>query len=332
MVSSVSSGAAVKKQIEKPAIKVEGIKIAPVLAPAAETKIEIPSFLKKLTMNGFLRVRYSAYEAAAQMDAFSLSRARIKLTGEITSDILFLVQPDFAGLSSGTNVALADAYAQFKLPYTTLKIGQFLLPFAYDSGKYKTIFGTGLNPTYYGLIVPSRDYGLRAAGAIPMFSGFYYDAAIINGTGGVDVNKTKDIVGRVNYKNDLLDIGVSGYYGKAGAAQIDKKDLGVDVEYNFAPYQIVAEYLTGQNLAATAKLQDYYLQLSGMFDKHEPLVKYEVYDSDVAAPSNAVNTLTLGYACYFDKTTKGLINFNLVNEETTQINNNTLLFELQVQI
>lgn len=332
IVAPVSFGAEIKKEVETSAIKVEEVKTAPMLTPVAETRIEIPSFLKKLTMNGSLRVRYSAYEAATQMDAFSLSRARIKLTGEITQDILFLVQPDFAALSTGGNVALADAYAQFKLPYTTLKAGQFLLPFAYDSGKYKTIFGTGLNPTYYGVIVPSRDYGLRAAGEITFWKGFYYDGAIVNGTGGAEVNKSKDIVGRLNYKKEGLDIGISGYLGKAGAAQIDKKDIGMDIEYNFSNYQLVAEYLTGQNIAATVKLQDLYCQLSGLFDKHEPLIKYEVYDPDTTVNGNRVNTLTLGYTCYFDKTTRAIVNLNLINEETTQINNNTLFFELQTQI
>lgn len=332
IVSSVSFGAEIKKEVKNSAIKVEEIKTAPALVPVAETKIEIPSFLKKLTINGSLRIRYSVYESAAQMDAFSLSRARIKLTGEITQDLLFLVQPDFAALSTGGNVALADAYAQFKMPYTTLKIGQFLLPFAYDSGKYKTIYGTGLNPTYYGLIVPARDYGLRAAGEVPFWKGFYYDGAIVNGTGGAEVNKSKDIVGRLNYKNDSLDIGVSGYYGKAGATQIEKKDLGLDLEYKFAPYQVVAEYLLGQNIAATAKLQDFYCQLSTMFDSHEPLIKYEVYDPNTTVSGNIVNTLTLGYGYYFDKTTKAIINFNLVNEETAHMGNNTLLFEIQTQI
>ena len=337
VVSSVSFGAVSKKVVKKSVVKIKSefekpSIIVPVPAPVPETKVEITSFLKKLTMNGSFRVRYTASEVLATADTLSISRARIKLTGEITPDITFLVQPDFSALSTGANVTLTDVYAQFKTPYTTLRVGQFLLPFGYDSSKYKTIFAAGFNPTYYDLMVPARDYGVRAMGEIPMFAGLYYDGAIINGTGGADVNKTKDIVGRINYKNDSLDLGLSGYYGKAGVTEISKKDIGMDVEYKFSPYQVVAEYLTGQNIAAAVKIQDYYLQLSGMFDNHEPLVKYEVYDLDTTTTGNIVNTLTLGYGCYFDKTTKGIINYNMINEETTQINNNTLILEFQTQI
>jgi len=339
---SVAYGAPAKKtakkieapkmfEVPKPEIIIEEIKIVPSV-PVSETKVEVPAFIRKLSVNGALRIRYTMNESPAAMDAFSLSRARIKITGEITPDILFLIQPDFAGLSTGGTVALADAYAQLKTSYATFKAGQFLLPFAYDSGKYKTIYGTGLNPSYYNVIVNARDYGVRATGALPNVAGVSLDGALVNGTGGAETNKTKDIVGRVSYKNDSLDVGLSGYYGKAGAASIEKKDAAIDLEYKFAPYQFVAESLLGQNIAATAKLQDTYLQVSGMFDVHEPLVKYEMYDPNTLVGNDKVNTLTLGYGYYIDKTTKVLVNYNLVNEETTPVNNNTLLVEFQTQI
>jgi len=244
----------------------------------------------------------------------------------------FLVQPDFAGLSTGGTVSMADAHVQIKTPLTLLKAGQFLLPFGYDSAKYKTIFSAGFNPTYYGLIVNSRDYGVRVSGAFPFLSDFSYDGALVNGTNGADVNKSKDIVGRANYKNNFLNIGLSGYYGFAGAASLQKRDAGIDLEYKNDPCQVVAEYMLGGNLAAAAKLSDAYVQLSAMIENHEPLIKYEAYDPDMNVGANAVNMLTLGYGYYVDKTTKLLVNYNLINEETTQINNNSLLIELQTQI
>ncbi|OGC04290.1 hypothetical protein A2276_06795 [candidate division WOR-1 bacterium RIFOXYA12_FULL_43_27] len=308
---------------------------------AAEKKVEPVSvsdsagFLTKLDVNGYLRIRYSAYQANTSPDTLNLSRARIRVTGNVAPDFSFLVQPDFAGLSSGGTVALADAYGQYKCPVTgiVVRAGQFLLPFAYDSGKYKTIYGTGLNPSHYGVIMPARDYGLRAMGAVPNLAGLNYDAAIVNGTGATDTNKTKDLVGRVNYKNNFIDIGLSGYYGKAGSAEAQKRDLAVDLEYKSGPFTTVAEYMLGQNTAATAKLQEASLQVSGLFGgAHEPLIRYENYDPNTAIGGNIVNTVTLGYTYSMNKNTKFIVNYNLVAEETTPTNNDTLMFELQTQI
>lgn len=330
VLASVSSAAAVKKNEAATAVKkVE--QPAPAVVPAAKDE-SLPSFVKKLTTSGYLRVRYSAWDSTAVNDAFAISRARIKVTGELTPDLLFLIQPDFAGLSTGATVTLADVYAEAKMSFGAARFGQFLLPFGYDSVKYKTIYSIGFVPTHYGTIVPSRDYGIRVMGKIPALSGLYYDGALINGTGTADNNKSKDLVGRINYKNDSLDIGISGYYGHAGAGSIEKKDGGMDVEYKIDSATVVAEYMVGPNLAATSRVSEASLQLSKLIDKYEPLVRYEIYDPNTATAGNVVNTLTLGGAYLFDKTTKLLLNYNLVGEETTQINNNNLQIELQAQI
>jgi len=302
---------------------------------AAEVSLD-PSFIKKLNVSGSLRLRYSALEAGNQMDAFSLSRARIKITGDLASDCSFLVQPDFSALSTGGNLALADAYVEFKNIYKnvkSLKIGQFLVPFGYDSGKYKTIYGTNLNPYYYNTIISARDYGIRASGIVPLLSNIYFDGAIVNGTGGVETNKTKDLAGRINFKNDILDLGVSGYAGKATAASLSKGDLGVDLEIKANPCLIVAEYLNGENTLATAQITDTYLQLSCLINNnYEPLIKYEEYDPNINQTNNKVNTYTLGLNYVFDSNRKLLVNYNINAEETAQINNNSLLVELQMQI
>ena len=300
------------------------------VAPAAKEE-SVPVFVKKLTTSGYLRVRYSAWDSAVS-DAFSISRARIKVAADLAPDLMFVIQPDFAGLSTGGTVALADVYAEAKLPFGVGRLGQFLLPFGYDSAKYKTIYGTGFVPTHYGTIVPSRDYGIRVMGKVPNIAGLSFDGALINGTGTADNNKAKDLVGRLSFKNENLELGVSGYYGHAGATNIEKKDGGVDLEYKVNSATIVAEYVVGPNLEATSRVSEASLQLSKLINEYEPLVRYEVYDPNTATGGNMVNTLTLGGSYLFDKTTKLLVNYNLVGEETTQINNNNLQIELQTQI
>ena len=303
---------------------------------AADTQAEGDSFIKKLNVSGSLRLRYSAYEAANQIDTMGISRARIKITGDLAPDFSFLVQPDFASLSTGGTVAFADAYAEFKniCSYVkSLKIGQFLLPFAYDLGKYKTIYGTGLNPSHYGVITPARDYGLRASGPIPILSNLFFDGAILNGTGSTDTNKAKDIVGRVNFKNNITDLGVSGYYGMANAAQTEKKDLAIDLEMKAGKHLLVAEYLLGTNIAVTSKIKEESMQWSYLAsNNYEPLFKLELFDPNVNVANDKVSTVTLGLNYVFDNNRKLLTNYNIRMEESAQINNNSLLIELQTQI
>ncbi|MDI6731220.1 MAG: porin [Candidatus Margulisbacteria bacterium] len=299
--------------------------------------VSIPGFMRKTNLSGSLRVRYTFNEAANQPDSFSLSRARIKLTADIAPNMLFLIQPDFAGLSTGGTVAMADAYVEMKFPalyLNNLKVGQFLVPFAYDSAKYKTIYGTGLNPTYYNTMVSARDYGMRVMGAVPYLTGFYYDGAIVNGAGTADTNKTKDLCGRLNYKNNFMDVCLSGYLGAAGtaSAETSKKDIGLYVEWNNMPYQVIAEYVLGQNIAASAKVQDSYIQATCLVASFEPLVRYEIYDPNTAVTGNIVNTLIIGGSCQMNRDSKLVLNYNIVGEETTQINNNVLLLELQTLI
>ncbi|MFH1389267.1 MAG: porin [Candidatus Margulisiibacteriota bacterium] len=331
MMSVSMSGAAVKKAKE-PASADKTAAIAPVAAPVvAETVAPAPSYVKKVNISGSLRYRYGFYQAANSADTNTLSRARIKLTGETAADTLFVIQPDFAALSTGGNVALADAYIEMKVNQYKVKMGQFLLPFAYDSGKYKTIYSTGFVPSHYGVIVASRDYGYRMSGPLPV-SGFFFDSALVNGTGSTDTNKGKDLVGRINYKTETLDVGLSGYYGKYGSTMADRKCGAIDAEYKFANYQLVAELMAGGSSASNTKLSEASLQLTGLFGCYEPLVRYETYDPNMSTANNVVNTLTLGGALIIDSSSKMLVNYNLVQEETSQIDNNSMLFELQIQI
>ncbi|MBI5078839.1 hypothetical protein HZB08_02330, partial [Candidatus Saganbacteria bacterium] len=312
-VASISFGAVKKaeRRFERPLLK-------PLPAAPAGPKTELrKAFAKKINAGASLRVRCNS-------ETFGISRARVRIWGEVTPDVSFLIQPDFAAAATGGVAGFADVYAELRHPVCTLRFGQFLLPFAYDSSKYKVIYGGGAGPAHYNAVMSARDYGLRFTGVVPELPGFYYDLALVNGTGtAADVNKNKDVVGRINYKNNFFDIGLSGCYGKAGTAETLKKDAAVDIEYKFNPYQLVAEYVVGGSAAAAAKLQESSLQLSAAFGDYEPLIKYELYDPDVNATGDGVNTLTWGIGYLFDKNTKFIVNYNIKTEETTQAENNT---------
>lgn len=318
----------IKKSVIKPAIESE----KNYMEPEKKVEVKIPSFFRRLSIGGIIFARYTnSHQINAIPDTFTLSQARMSIKADISKDVSLFIQPDFAALSTAGNVALADAYGELKTPYTTLRAGQFLVPFGYDSNKYKFIYGAGVKPSSFGVITPVRDYGLDFFGGIPYLPDFYYNGALVNGTGTTDNNRAKDIVGRLNYKNSYLDIGLSGYYGTVGGTT-SKKDIGLDVEYKLDPMLFVLEYSAGRDVTAAAKLQDASLQVSGIFDSYEPLVRFENYDPNTDASGNAVSTLTLGLNYLLDKSSRIAFNYDMVLEETTQVDNNLLLLELQTQI
>jgi hypothetical protein len=76
-----------------------------------------------------------------------------------------------------------------------------------------------------------------------------------------------------------------------------------------------------------------YLQLSKRMDKFEPLIQYEIYDPNTDTANNAVNTLTIGLNKYVSENgSRFMINYNIIEEETFKVDNNTLVFQLRVKI
>jgi len=285
--------------------------------------------LSSLKVNGDFRARYTMNQNATN-DTFTVARARIKLSANITDDLSVVIQPDFAGLSNTTlTVALADAYGQLNVGAAKVRAGQFLVPFAYDSGAYKTI----IYPQYYNVIVPDRDFGLGVLGKAHDAS---YMISLTNGNrSGQDINKSKDIAAKVILPTPLAEVGVSGYYGTGSTAAI-QQSYGVYVKSVIAQNDVIAEYVGGDTYGGTTglstKISNVYLQVSKKIGDLEPLIQYQAYDADTNTANNAVNTLTVGVNKYLDAKSRLMLNYNLVGEETGSVDNNTLVLQARVVI
>jgi len=282
--------------------------------------------LSSLKVNGDFRARYTMNQNATN-DTFTVARARIKISGNVTDDLFVVVQPDFAGLSNATPaVTLADAYGQLNMGAVKVRAGQFLVPFAYDSGAYKTI----IYPSHYNVIVADRDFGMALLGKVSEAS---FMASLTNGNrSGADDNKSKDIAARVILPTPIAEVGVSGYYGYTGAAAVAQQAYGAYLKSVIGESDVLAEYVGGDNWAGTAKLSNVYLRISKKIGALEPLAQYQMYDPNTSTANDAVNTLTIGLNKHLDEKSRLVLNYNLVGEETTSVDNNTLVLQAQVVI
>ncbi len=132
-----------------------------------------------------------------EVDTFALRRVRPQLRGRIAQRFEFFLNPDFAG---GTLV-LQDAYIDTRFsPAFIVRLGKGKTPFGLER---LTSAGTlaFLERALPNALVPNRDVGVQVFGEIP--GGIVsYAAAVLNGvadggSGDVDTNDGKDLVGRI---------------------------------------------------------------------------------------------------------------------------------------
>ena len=132
-----------------------------------------------------------------EVDTFALRRVRPQLRGRIAQRFEFFLNPDFAG---GTLV-LQDAYIDTRFsPAFIVRLGKGKTPFGLErlTSAGTLVFLERALPT---ALVPNRDVGVQVFGEIP--GGIVsYAAAVLNGvadggSGDVDTNDGKDLVGRI---------------------------------------------------------------------------------------------------------------------------------------
>lgn len=221
------------------------------------------SFASDIDVHGFAQMWYlyrdngaalsdkdgNTYYMAQSDSRFTLARARLKTSVDLSNVVSFFGQIDFMAyqhnITNATNrndvstynlLQMMDLHLNIKLhDYVTLRIGQFPIPFGYEIMRlpydlelvsYSLVVGAGHR--YYGrqlgFFPYLRDVGMYALGEV---HGLNYKVGIINGAGmyrseenRVDIskdrdygNKFKDLVGRVGYRHKLFSAGLSGYYG-----------------------------------------------------------------------------------------------------------------------
>ncbi len=287
--------AAPVKLAEAPAVKEEKRKLAP---PKVSGYIQPLFAYMTEPAEGDLPPKASNFTALDSTTNFLLKRARLRLTGEIYSPKLtYTLLLD--GLASATNKVVRDGYVSYTpIKQLELRAGQFRVPFGWENWTSFTVL-----PFIERAIVSdtltrgldTRDLGVAALGAVPVTEAIAveYRVAVVNGAGGgvVDPLPRKDPYGRIGVAYEkMVKLGVSA--GKreallaavAPALPVREKStlLGVDLQVDYGPVFVAAEYVQGDHQEPEDLLRSgfYVLALGRLPLDLELAARYEEYSPD----------------------------------------------------
>ena len=293
-----------------------------------------------MKITGLLQTRFSHFWKEGAVDTFSLRRAEIGFPGKLNKDISYNIR---LGIDGGHSWPLREANITVNyIPKVELTMGQFKPPFGLEvlTSSAKLDFINKSMSTKQCKCKPvERDIGVQAKVNIEYVT---CSVALVNGTGGnvfADDNDSKDLVGRVQLKPPVegLSIGVDGYLGKKGEAEVDRNRYGVDLSYTKEPYMAKAELLGAKNDTVNSLGfygQAGYTVMLGKdmpIKKIQPVVRFERWDGNTDKEEDASIIVTAGVNIFFDgHATKLQINYVLVREEDTQVDNDELLAQFQV--
>jgi len=233
-----------------------------------------PITIGRVTIGGYVQAD-AIFSEAADDDSepagtFQIPRARVGLSGDITSKVSWTLVGDFANLTSDGRI-LRDAYVQFTATRQfAVRVGQFVAPFSLERltgySKLEVIDRSVVG----ALLAPSRDAGVMVFNVAPWRGWLTYGAAIINGTGQnrADDNSAKDVVGRVAARVprvDGLTIGVNAQGGEQ--PQGDRRRIGIDLNLEGPQYRVAVERVAQRRDVAAATVDTDGFTVIGAF-KH----------------------------------------------------------------
>lgn len=316
--------------------------------------------LNKLKVTGYLQGQYVNDESSTNAlggssgtrnrDQFSVRRGRVKFTYQATETSRFVIQPDIT--SSG--VVLKDGYVELTEPWTTWKhtltAGQFNWPFGFEimySSSQREV--PERSRVYRTLFPGERDRGVMLSGR-GLQDRFNYRVAVVNGTGTTrsdDLNKRKDLVGRVGYSFGAFDVGASAYRGSdlvatstnAGGVEFDKERTGVDLQW-ITPVPglgIRGEYIKGRQAPSSGTTRTrshdvegwYFYAIQNIGTKHQLVVRVDEYDGDTDVANNSIRTINPTYIFHWDAHSKVMASYELIESESNDPDDNVFTLRYQ---
>jgi hypothetical protein len=309
--------------------------------------------LSKLRISGYLQAQYvhderSTNELSRNLDQFSVRRGRVKLQYQFSPTSRIVIQPDIT--SSG--VVLKDGYVELTEPWTswkhTLTAGQFGWPFGfeinYSSSSREVPERSRVMRTLFS---GERDRGVMLSGHGKRLD---YRLAVVNGTGTTqssDVNKRKDLVGRLGYSLGALDLGASAYNGSDLVAtstnpagdEFDKERYGVDFQWT-TPIRglgLRGEYIIGKQApgAGTTRSRShdvdgwYFYAIQKVGARHQFVVRVDEYDPDTDVDGNAIRTINPAYIFHWDANSKVMASYELIDTELSDPDDNVFTLRYQ---
>jgi len=298
----------------------------------------VESGIGKTKVSGLLQMHYTYDNSTTPRDTFRFRRAEVKLTGEIKPEILWTVTIDPAQVNEDVTrkSPMQDTLITLKhCKHVTMDIGQFKVPFGMEgldssarldfaeraalSSSFKWSEGRDL-----GLMLRS-DLKLGGVKVMPFLGVFNGD-----GQNRSDTNNTKDFAAKVVVMpSPDLQIGISNYSGKTGAAAAENSHVGGELRYILNPISLYGEYATGK-AGTTNKLTYYASAAYKINDIFNVAARYDYYDANSDTSGNALTDISTGINYIIDGLTKIQLNYVLRSEESSSIDNDIFRCNLQV--
>ena len=312
-----------------------------------------------LSISGWMNIQYD-YESQLQNDdatldvisnTFNVRRARLDIKGNISKNLEFRVQGDFAGTPK-----LVDGFVKIKLnKYFNIQTGQFKIPFTFENPQspltlegieyaqvisklsgYSDISGVS---TYSG----GRDVGIMIYGNFFSFENngkeipiLTYKLGLFNGNGmnKKDANTLKDIAGSIEVCPGVkgLMLAASYYDGNYNLTAANKKDalrdrLTFGGKYENGRLTVRSEYITGKTDMAnkdgiyTLNSDGFYVaggywfdikcEKSGNTQRIRPVARYDFFRQDVDNPELNSTYYMVGIDWWPYKNLRLLVNYTM---------------------
>lgn len=331
-----------------------------------QTTVNDVKKLKKIKVSGYVQARYEQDESANEgttgtdKQGFDVRRARLKVAGQLGDKSMVTLQLD----AGGTSVSTKDAYLEYFFKDdpafgSTVTAGQFKWPFGYQVVQSSSVRETPERARVIRELFPGeRDRGVKFSTKTD--GRFFGEVGIFNGTGtnAKDINKDKDIVGRVRMQvTPNLDAGVSGYVGNNfnpqtmkgtdvlfPTSETNKTRFGADAQFFFGSTSLKAEYVTGKDVLSIVDdkatgvghyqpvtKSGYYAQLAHSFTSTDMgVVMYDVYDNgdDRASAKGTLTSWNIGWVHWLDGATRLRGFYEINDEERNATDNNVVRIEL----
>ena len=266
-----------------------------------------------VTVGGTVQYQFTAKEDVNPSTTFAFKAARLKGSVKLTDKISAMVY-----LDATRQPSLLEANIEYlQAPYATLRLGQFQVPFGYEtqnanfdveaidrSRMLNFIWYNGTTTAYL------RDAGAMVMGRRKLIG---YQVAVLNGTGlnTSDTNNYKDIVGRVGIGIPMFaGLGASVYQGKWGPQEdlTDRNAYGFDLFLDTGKVLLEAEYIaadgrvTGTSTSSDVKHGGFYTIVGYRITPLiEPVFKYDTYDPDKDTDDNELTAYYAGVNLNFEK-------------------------------
>lgn len=116
----------------------------------------------KIKTSGYLQIKYSIDEKTKAKDPLVIRRARVKFSRLLDKWIEFSMTPDFAGVTSGSNVSMKGVFVNIMpIESFSIKVGQDNQPFGFENN-YSSSKKKFDDAPYYmkNVLTDDYDYGV----------------------------------------------------------------------------------------------------------------------------------------------------------------------------